>query len=68
MSYLLVREGQPPFVLTVENAKGYFDPSSLIKKTHKRSVAMLFKIPGLRKHFSQFLQKQADDRFLLKGK
>ena len=68
MSYLLVREGRPPFVLTTENAKAYFDPSSLIKKTRKRSIAMLVKIPGLRKNFANFLKDQADDRFLLRVK
>lgn len=68
MSYLLAREGQPPFVLTVDNAKAYFDPSSLIKKTHKGGIAMLIKIPNLRKAFSQFLKDQADDRFLLRVK
>jgi Fic family protein len=26
MSSILVRHGKPPFVLSVENAKGYFDP------------------------------------------
>ncbi len=66
MSYLLAREGRPPFVLTVDNARAYFDPSSLIKSTRKRSFAMLFKIPGIRKNFARFLRKQADDRFLLK--
>jgi hypothetical protein len=66
MSYLLAREGRPPFVLTVDNARAYFDPSSLIKNTRKRSFAMLFKIPGIRKNFARFLRKQADDRFLLK--
>ncbi len=64
MSYLLARDGCAPFVLSVDNAKAYFDPSSLIKKTRKRSVAMLVKIPGLRNRFSRFLRDQADDRLL----
>jgi hypothetical protein len=29
MSYILVRAGKAPFVLTVDNAKAYFDPSTL---------------------------------------
>jgi len=65
MSYLLAREGCPPFVLSVDNAKAYFDPSSLIKKARKRSIAMLVTIPGVAKQFSSFLQGQADNRFLL---
>lgn len=66
MSYLLARDGCAPFVLTVDNAKAYFDPSSLIKKTRKRSIAMLFKIPGLRRSFARFLKDQANDALLLR--
>jgi len=44
MSYILAREGRPPFVLTVENAKAYFDPSTLIIKTRKHSTVGSFKI------------------------
>ncbi|MGH8605318.1 MAG: hypothetical protein ACREXR_21765 [Gammaproteobacteria bacterium] len=58
MSYLLVREGRPPFVLTVDNAKEYFDPSTLIRKTRKRSLEMLVRLPKLKKHFARFLQGQ----------
>ncbi len=58
MSYLLTREGQPPFVLTVDNAKEYFDPSALIRRTKKRSIEMLVRLPKLKKHFARFLQDQ----------
>jgi hypothetical protein len=64
MSYLLVRERQPPFVLTVENAKAYFDPSTLIRQTKKHSFAMLVRMPKLKRRFARFLQDQADERFL----
>jgi len=43
MSYILAREGKPPFVLTVANAKAYFDPSSLIKETKKTTFTLLAK-------------------------
>jgi hypothetical protein len=33
MSYILAREGRPPFVLTAENARAYLDPSTLITET-----------------------------------
>jgi hypothetical protein len=65
MSYLLAREGKPPFVLTVDNAKAYFNPSTLIKATRKTSFALLFKLPHLVRDFDQFLKAQADDRYLL---
>jgi hypothetical protein len=67
MSYLLVREGRPPFVLSVENAKAYFDPSTLIRETKKHSFAMLFGMPGLKKRFARFLEADADERLLCPG-
>jgi hypothetical protein len=60
MSYILVSAGQPPFVLTVDNAKAYFDPSTLIKNTKKSSFGMLFRIPKIKKRFAEFLQEQTD--------
>lgn len=65
MSYLLVREGRPPFVLTVDNAKGYFDPSTLITKTKKSGLAMMYRMPGIKKRFAAFLEDQATCGFLL---
>ena len=65
MSYLLAREGKPPFVLTVDNAKAYFDPSTLITATRKTSFALLFKLPHLVRDFAQFLKARADYRYLL---
>lgn len=65
MSYLLVREGKPPFVLTAENAKGYFDPSAVLTKTRKSSLAMLFRMPKAKKYFGQYLKSHADGRHLL---
>lgn len=64
MSYLLGREGRAPFVLTVENAQAYFDPSSLIKKTKKRSVAMRLRGPRLVKTFAKFLRREASAEYL----
>jgi len=62
---LLARAGQPPFVLTVDNARGYFDPSNLIKKTKKHAVTTLFRLPKIRREVAGFLERQADERFLL---
>jgi hypothetical protein len=39
MSYILARDGKAPFVLTIGNAKAYFDPSTLIKETALPRVA-----------------------------
>ncbi|MFO1432849.1 MAG: hypothetical protein U1F76_22480 [Candidatus Competibacteraceae bacterium] len=65
MSYLLAREGKPPFVLTVDNAKAYFDPSTVIKATRKTSsFAQLFTLPHLGRELAQFLKAQADEQYL----
>ncbi len=63
-SALLCRQGRPPFVLTVENAKAFFDPSSLIKGCRKRSLKALLEMPKLKKRLAQLLHDQADRRFL----
>jgi Uncharacterized conserved protein len=67
MSYLLARDGKPPFVLTVDNAKAYFDPSTVITKTRKHSVAMLYRMPRIKSSFADFLKDQASKRFLRNG-
>ena len=65
MSYLLVRDGEPPFVLTVDNAEAFFDPSTVIRDIRKRSPAAIFRLPGIKKRFAKFLLAQADPRYLL---
>ena len=65
MSYLLLRDGKPPFVLTVDNAEAFFDPSTVIRDIRKRSPAAIFRLPGIKKRFAKFLQAQADSRYLL---
>jgi len=59
MSSILVRMGKPPFVLSVDNAKGYFDPSSLAKSTKKGVVGRLYKLPKIKKNFSRFLEEHS---------
>jgi hypothetical protein len=65
MSYILARDGRPPFVLTLDNAKAYFDPSALVKGTKKRGVAELTRLPKLKKRFAKLLEAQSDDAYLL---
>jgi hypothetical protein len=64
MSYILGRAGKPPFVLTVENALAYFDPSSLIKETKNTPTTLLMKLPRMKKRFAHFLEGQADPRYI----
>jgi hypothetical protein len=64
MSHLLTRAGKPPFVLTVRNAKAYFDPSSLVKACRKRSFRAMLEVPKLRKRLAKFVEDEADPGFL----
>lgn len=60
MSALLAAEGKPPFVLTVGNAKAYFDPSTLAKDSRKRSLQLFLRQPKLRKQLAELLKREAD--------
>lgn len=66
MSSILVQSGLPPFVLSVANAKGYFNPSSLAKSTNKDVFGRYYKLPKLRKKFVQFLKDYAQYELLKK--
>ena len=64
-SSILLNAGQPPFVLTVENAVAYFEPSTVIRNTSKLGPMALFRLPGIKKRFAKFLEQQADPSYLL---
>jgi len=64
MSYIMARDGKAPFVLTVDNAKAYFDPSTLVKETTKTAATLLMKLPRMKKRFARFLEDQADEKYL----
>ncbi|MFP3517933.1 hypothetical protein SB766_17255 [Pseudomonas sp. SIMBA_077] len=70
VSYLLMREGLPPFVLTLENAEGYFNPSSVIRNSAKHGVKALYELPKIKKKYAAFLEEQspAPLKFFLKDK
>lgn len=61
VSYLLMRAGLPPFVLTLDNAEGYFNPSSVIRNSAKHSVKALYELPKIKKKYAAFLEEQAPD-------
>jgi len=67
MSYMLAKEGKPPFVLSIDNAKAFFDPSTLAKETHKKGMTSLFKIPKLKVRFAKFLKKNSQAGYILKS-
>ena len=61
VSYLLMREGLSPFVLTLENAEGYFNPSSVIRNSAKHGVKALYELPKIKKKYAAFLEDNAAD-------
>jgi hypothetical protein len=65
MSYILMGAGQPPFVLSPENAAAYFDPSAVVRHLEKNSVAMLFRLPGIKRPLAQLLLDHSDRTYLL---
>jgi hypothetical protein len=65
MSWMLAAEGKPPFVLSVENAKAYFDPSTLVKNARKRTLAMLLQRPKLIKRFADLVKSDAEAAHVL---
>jgi hypothetical protein len=67
MSYILLRDGKAPFVLTVDNAQAYFDPSTLIKETKKTAKTMLMKLPRMKKLFADFLRHQTDEKYVYRN-
>lgn len=60
MSWTLANEGKPPFVLSVANAKAYFDPSALVKHSRKHSLRLLLERPKLIKRFGELLKDDAE--------
>jgi hypothetical protein len=67
MSYILIEAGQPPFVLSVHNATAYFEPSTMIKDTEKKSVTMLFRLSRIRSRLARLLREDSDRTYLAKG-
>ena len=65
MSFLLAREGYPPFVLTADNAKELLDHSRQISELKKNSVRMLIQVPRLRSQLAETLKRSLDRRHLL---
>ena len=64
MSYILARDGHPPFVLTTGRAKDFFDWSTLFGAKRKSGLLLRWRMPSLTRNFAEFLIAQADPRFL----
>ncbi len=65
MSYLLAKEGHPPFVINEKNAKTYFQFSFQIKTLPRNSLFRLVRIPLLQTVIANFIKDQANFNLLL---
>jgi len=63
-SGILLQNGCPPFVLTRQNALAYFNPSSEIKFTDKRTVRGKFRLPKYQREFREFLQQNVNQAYV----
>ena len=70
VSYLLMCAGHPPFVLSLANAEGYFNPSSVIRNSAKHGVKALYELPKIKKKYAAFLEEQSPNpmEFFLRDK
>ena len=65
MSYILVRDGRPPFVLSTDSAADYFDPSTAVKDVDKNSPATVFRLSRVTERLARLLRERSDARHLL---
>jgi hypothetical protein len=65
MSWVLARHGQPPFVLSVDNAVAYFKLSGVIREIVKGTAATFFRNLAPRRRLADLLAVHADRRYLL---
>lgn len=63
-SWILASAGHPPFVLSVDNAVAYFEPSRVIRETAKKSPIAFFRLPAVRRRLAGFLKAQANPAYL----
>ncbi|MEY6431544.1 hypothetical protein ABC977_03875 [Thioalkalicoccus limnaeus] len=59
VSYLLAREGHLPFVLSVANARVYFDLSARIKHRRRDGLALLVAGIGIRRQLVRLLREES---------
>ncbi|MEE2732524.1 MAG: hypothetical protein VYA55_17015 [Pseudomonadota bacterium] len=65
VSFVLVREGYPPFVLKPEFAQELLDQSTSIESLKKHSLGMWLRIAGVRRLLADTFRHHLDSRHLL---
>ena len=63
-SGILLQNGCYPFVLTRKNAVAYFNPSSEIKFTDKRTIRGKLRLPKYQQEFRKFLQQNVHQAYV----
>jgi hypothetical protein len=64
ISYMLMREGYAPFVLSTLNAKHFFEPAEMTKKRRKKTFDEFLHLPKQTGRFAKLLKKQQPSDFL----
>jgi len=66
MSYILMREGLSPFVLSHDNAIYFFEPAELVKKRRKKALLDEFlHLPKQTRKFAKLLKNEQSKRYFL---
>lgn len=65
VSYFLIKEGYQPFVVTVENAKAYFELSEQMKMQHKQGIiAEFISLPRLSNSLAELFENQQTKHYI----
>lgn len=65
MSYMLMRKGYAPFVLSISNAKHFFEPAELTKKRRKKTLDEYLLLPKQTRQFAKLLKQEQSKRYFL---
>jgi hypothetical protein len=63
-SGILLQNDRPPLVLTRQNAIAYFNPSSEIKFTDKRTIRGRLRLPTYQRAFREFLKQNVSQAYV----
>jgi prophage maintenance system killer protein len=64
ISCVLLRAGEPPFVLSAANAAAYFTASGAFRELEKHGLGAMLRAPALRRQFAQFLREESRSEYL----
>jgi len=65
MSFILMKEGYSPFVLSHENAIHFFEPAELTKKRRKKTLDEYFHLPKQTRNFAKLLKSEQSKKYFL---